>query len=471
MNNSDTRADNKIPNLNEILHVSPMRHFVRFSQHYRTLLLISVCFGYSAVSSAETLIDAVNNAVATNPQVLGAMANTRAAKFNIKQAKAGYLPTVDIRAGRGTEHTNIKQLKRAGTALGTLGKREVALSLSQMLFDGFGTKSEVERRIELLNASENSTSDTREAIAFRAVEAYLDVLRNQHLVDLAVENVKAHEETLSDVKIKVRSGVGTSADQLQAEGRIALSRSILAARQGQLKESESNYQRVVGSMPSDLLVPAPRSLNLVEHGEIAQQKLNQAIDDAYQTASNEHPALKSANAFYSAADAAIDAAKAANFPRLDLEMNVTRDDNVSGVDGIRNTESLMLVARWNLFRGGADQAQIDALSEQHYASLQDVADTKRAIKENVEISLKAKATSELRLTYLAQHVSASAGTLESYKSQFGLGKRTLLDMLNAENELFTARSNEVVGKFDDILNQYFVEASKGILIKSLGVTP
>lgn len=436
----------------------------------KNIVIPFVILGFPGGASGITLEDAVHEAITSNPQVLGAQAGRRAAKADVRNAKAAWLPSVDVRAGYGSEHTNIGQLKAAGTAKGTLGKREVSVVVSQLLWDGFATSKEVARRRALLNASQDRTSNTMENVAFDTVKAYLDVLKNQHLVALARQNVAAHRKTLSEIKLRVESGISHGGDLQQSIGRLALARSVLTAREGALKAANSTYERVVGAAPVDLLEPQPHSYGFSHDGELDDQALQQAITQATDEAMQVNPALATADAQSRAAAAAADGAKSAYQPRINLEYTLTRDRNTSGVSGIRNTDALMVVANWNLFHGGADRARVKALSERRFASMQTVADTRRAIRENVEIALKAKATSEQRLTFLQQHVDASKATLESYKAQFRLGRRTLLDMLNTTNELFTARSNHTVGVYDDLLNQYFVDASKGLLVKSLSIS-
>ena len=145
-----------------------------------------------------------------------------------------------------------------------------------------------------------------------------------------------------------------------------------------------------------------------------------------------------------------------------------RRNSLAGVRGNRNADALMVVARWNLFRGGADRERQRAAAERRTSAQDQLEDTMRRIAENVAIAYQARATSESRLNYLAQHVNSSEGTLEAYRAQFELNRRTLLDVLNATNELFNARSNLVQGSYDDLVNMYFVEASTGALASRFG---
>lgn len=419
---------------------------------------------------AVTLEEAVGQAVNSNPAVLNAGANARASVFDLRGARAGYYPTLDFDAGYGPEYVNSKQLNLAGNDHDTMDRRDAGLTARQLLWDGFATRSEVERRVALLNASEHSLSDTQEAIAFRAAESFLDVMRASELVTLASDNVATHEKVLGNVEAKSSSGVGSRADVEQALARLALARSILTAREGALRESESRYERVIGNMPIGLVKPGRQPSGLTSPEGVDQSQLSSAISSSTDQAMGDHPAVLQSEAEADAADAEIRLARAAYQPTVNLEGRYRRDDNIAGVKGTRNSEAIMVVARWNLFNGGADKAAELAAVERKTAASDLVDDTKRAVTENVEIAYKARAFTESRIKYLEQHVNASTATLQSYRAQFELSRRTLLDLLNAENELFNARSNLASGLFEDLVNQYFVEASKGRLTQSLGVS-
>ncbi len=197
------------------------------------------------LSAAATLEEAVRQALTTNPQLTGAAAAVRAAGHDVREARAGYLPSVDLDTRFGEEHSNIKQLNRPNND-DDMWRRESGITVTQMVWDGMATASEVKRRIALLNSAENSMADTQNALAFKAVEAYVDVLRNRELVELARANVSSHEEVLRNVEAKSGSGVGNKADVEQARARVALAKSTLTARQGGLHEAEARYVRVIG---------------------------------------------------------------------------------------------------------------------------------------------------------------------------------------------------------------------------------
>lgn len=419
--------------------------------------------------AAATLEDAVRQALTTNPQLTGAAAAVRAAGHDVREARAGYLPSVDVDARFGEEHSNIKQLNRRNND-DDLWRRESGLTVTQLVWDGMATASEVQRRVALLNSAEHSLQDTQNALAFKAVEAYVDVLRNRDLVSLAHANVKSHDEVLRSVDAKSGSGVGNKADVAQARARLALAMSTLAARQGGLHEAEARYVRTIGDAPGELAKPNAVASGLVKNGMVDANDLATATDAAQEEAITQHPAVMRSKADIEAALAIIRAAHAGYQPRLDLQGSLRRDGEVGGITGNRNTGSLMLVARWNLYRGGADRAQSLAAAERKTEADDKLDDTFRSIAENVAIAMESRATSESRLIHLQQYVDASQGTLEAYRAQFEISRRTLLDLLNAEDELFNARSNLASGTYDDLTNVYFVDASKGTLAGKFGVS-
>lgn len=419
--------------------------------------------------SAATLEDAVQQALTTNPQLTGAAAAVRAAGHDVREARAGYLPSVDLDTRFGEEHSNIKQLNRPNND-DDLWRRESGLTVTQLVWDGMSTASEVQRRVALLNSAENSLADTQNALAFKAVEAYIDVLRNRELLDLARANVSSHDEVLKNVDAKSGSGVGNKADVEQARARLALAKSTLTARQGGLHEAEARYVRVIGDVPDELAKPNSAPSGLLRDGMVDPSDLAIATDKAQEEAITLHPAVMRSKADIEAALATIRAARAGYQPRVDLQGSLRRDSDVGGITGNRNTSSLMLVARWNLYRGGADRAQSLSAGERKTEADSRLDDTIRSIAENVAIAIESRATSESRLAYLQQYVEASQGTLKAYRAQFEISRRTLLDLLNAEDELFNARSSLAAGAYDDLTNVYFVDASKGILAGKFGVT-
>lgn len=437
-------------------------------------VFLACCAMLSTAASpvyAETLGQVIETALKTHPRVLAAVAQRRAAAQDLSQAQAGYLPSLDVNLSGGKERTDTPQVRAGGSSAASLVRREAGITLSQKLFDGKATSSEIERQSARLDAASSRLTEVREEFALRAAEIYIEVLKNRRLVKLANDNLRSHLRTLEKIRQRVEGGVSQRVDLQQAMGRVALSKSVASARAGKLRESNANYQNVVGHLPGELAEPEVKTANLLKEGAIDSDVLAQAIEQASETAVRSSPSLNAAKAEISAAEASVRAARAPNYPRLNLELSANRNQNLAGIPGDFNNEAMMLVMRWNLFRGGADQAQERAAAERRFAAIDTAASTRRNVEERVAVALHAKATNEERLAFLLEHVTLSEGVLESYQQQFELGRRTLLDVLNAENELFTARSNLVAGQYEYLVSQYAAEAAQGMLMGSLGITP
>jgi adhesin transport system outer membrane protein len=437
-----------------------------------TLLIGILALMASGATYCQPLRDVVADTLKTNPKVLAADAVRRSTVQDLAQARGGYFPTLDVNVANGRETTSNPTSRAAtGSDNVSLNRRESGVLLTQNLFAGGATMSEVERQNARVNVATSKLAETREEVALRTAEVYIEVLKNRELVRLAVENLKAHLGTRDRVRQRVEGGVSQKVDLQQALGRLAQAGSAVSARAGRLREVEANYTAVVGQAPGQLVDPQGSTTRTVVSGTVDTSRLTDLIKQATDAAVTANPSLSAANAEIAAAEAAVRGAKAPYLPRLNLELSANRNDNIAGLRGQSDSDAAMLVLRWNLFRGGSDLAQERSLAERRYAAIDSAASTRRDVEEKVALAHFAKATSEERLSYLREHASLSAEVLEAYKQQLDIGRRTLLDVLNAENELFVARSNLTAGRYEDLFNQYSIEAAKGTLVDSLGIKP
>ena len=408
----------------------------------------------AGAGQAETVKEAVERALASNPEALTAEANRRAAGQGLNQARGGFFPTLDLRAEGGPEYT--KSPIFSGSR--SLNRRDGSLTLRQYLFDGFQVTYEVERQTSLVSSATWKVAETRLSLTQRVVNAYLDVLRNEELVRLARETVKAHEAHVEKTRLRLTQGVGPKADVQQAEGRLALATATLVNQEGDLRESRTAYFRLVGRMPEAPVKPPSPS-----------GALPPSIKQALEKAAAEHPTLKAAQSDVDAAESAAAGSKGTLVPRLDLELNADHNVDVSGIAGTRNDASAQLVMRYNLFRGGADLARTRQLAELQRSAEETLNNARRVVEEEVGRSWTALNTAREALTHLAQRARFSAEVLEAYRSQFELGRRTLIDLLNAENELFQAKSGLSNGEYAVLQSEHRVLASTGELVGVLGV--
>jgi adhesin transport system outer membrane protein len=300
-----------------------------------------------------------------------------------------------------------------------------------------------------------------ESTALRTAEVYLEVLRRRDLARLARENLATHERIHGLIAQRTESGLGRSADLDQSESRVALARSNLVVEEANLLDAETNYLRVVGGLPDD---PMPRP-------SPPQRLLPASLDQATAQAVAEHPTLKSAEADVQAAVAQHEAAKHAYYPRFDLELGRSWNDNLDGLEGYDNDGQLMVRMRYNLYNGGADQARV-AETAHLINEAKEIRDrAHRQVVESIRLSWNALEANDQRLRPLRRHQQASEATRNAYRKQFDLGERTLLDLLDSENELFEARRAAANTEYDGVFSRYRVLAGMARLVEGLGVEP
>ena len=296
-----------------------------------------------------------NQTVQTNPDVRQE-ANQRLANDEaVKGARGGFFPKVNVGGGYGREwskNATTRALSVAGTSATnqyfgndgyTLTRREANATLSQMLFDGFGVSSEVNRNKSRVESAAYKTAGTAEYTGLRAVEAYLNVLRNRDLVRLTKANLEYHLKVQDQITVRSGGGVGRRSDQEQVDARVALSRANLVSAEANLRDVEVNYLRTVGAKAGPLVRP---------NGPAAAE-LPKTEDDAIRIAVENHPILKSATADVKAAHYQREAAKSFMYPRFDAELGYGNGNNLDGQPGVNDERYAMLRARWNLFRAAA----------------------------------------------------------------------------------------------------------------------
>ncbi|MBR9885716.1 MAG: TolC family outer membrane protein [Oceanospirillales bacterium] len=406
--------------------------------------------------SAQTINEAIEETMETNPQVLFSATRSKTDEQQVSIAKSGYYPKVDLTIGYGYEWTD-----NTGTQDTDMTRRENSIQASQMLYDGYATKSRVDSAESGAQASALDLAATSEDMALKVTEVYLDVLRYQQLLQLTRENLEAHQATHDRIKQRFESGLGNQSDYQQAQARLALANSNMVVAEGNLWEAEINFERVVGHPPKDLVMPED---DCCTH-------LPSTPDDAVAIALTSHPALLAAIARHESSMAQENIARAAFHPRLDLELSAATNHGVDGKNYSEDEALAMLRMRYNAYNGGADSARV--------AQLEHLSKAQRASVIKVQRELKADAFSswnKLKNIYdtqpqLERHASSAAETRQAYTRQFDIGQRSLLDLLDTENEYFTARSDEINGVFDEWYARYSLLADVGKLLLAMQVAP
>lgn len=413
----------------------------------------------SAAASATTLQEAIGTTVNTSPNVLAAGNERNAVAEEVKQAQAGYFPTVDLTISTGWETSDNATTRGASKGHHeSFNRDEASIQLRQMLFDGSATKNEVRRQTARTNARSYTVHGEAENTALQATDAYLNVLRRQKLVGLALTNYEAHEKTHDQISLRSEHGVGRKADMDQSLGRLALARSNLLAEQSNLRDAEISYLRVVGIEADSLIEPAS-----------PQKTIPVSLDDAISQALENHPTLSSANADLASVHAQHDTASSPFLPSVDFELGATSDNDIDGMNGHNKDITAMFRMRYNLLNGGRDNARKQETAYLINQAAEIRNNTHRQVEQSVRLSWNALETVNGQMDYFRLHVTSSEKSRDAYQQQFGLGQRTLLDLLDSENEVFVSRQALVNAEYDQIFAMYRIINSMGSLLETMDV--
>lgn len=420
--------------------------------------------GKPGVGWAISLEDAVQLAVRTHPTVLGAKNLQTAADARIREARAGFRSSLDLRVAGGFAATNNAATRArlgrlpADPQSDDFTRGESALLFVQPLFDGFDSRSRTRAAVARLEAAENRILDAGEVIGLRATISYLNVIRTRELVDLSETNVERHTDIVERIRVQVEGGGGSAADLDQAAGRLALATSTFLQLRGNARQAEAAYLEVIGELPDTLVLPLDPELPIPE---------NQS--EAVVIAIDTNPVLLAAGEDTRARRQDVQTARAPFFPQLDLELEGSRNQSIGGVEGPSNEGRAMLVLNFNIFRGGAKAARFDAARAQLAEARQRTAEIRRVVEQNVRNSYAALTTSRERIPILEGYVDSSERALDAYTEQFTLGRRTLLDVLNVENEVFGAQASLLNEQVNELQSRYQILASIGRLLNTLQI--
>jgi outer membrane protein, adhesin transport system len=440
--------------------------------HFRSLrvalrLGVGACVlaALSGTAGAQSLEEAMRIALRSNPEVLSSGFSREAANQDLRQARAGYLPQVDIRAGYGRQWSDNNSTRLAPLPAGNartvgLNRTESQLTVRQLLWDFGGVDAQVEGAIARRAQNAHRVREVSEVIALRVSDYYIDLLRQMNLFRVAQENVTNHQQITGRVGARLRQGRGDQADEQQAQSRLNVARAAFAESQGRVREAQARFLSVVGQ-PAGALASVQAPFNAIPASD----------EEAVRMAEAQSPTIQAFRAQVEFTRASIDEANARFLPRVDLEAGGSLNNNVDGVRGRENDARVMVMMRQNLYAGGADMARRGAAVARSSEAQQNLARATRDTSELVRVAYSQLSSARERLEVFRQQEQNARRVRVAYDQQFNLGTRSLLDLLDSENELFVSRSNVIDIEHLVIFRAYRVLAAMGVLLPTMGIDP
>lgn len=421
----------------------------------RMLLVLGVALLPSSLNALE-LNDIVADSIVAHPTILEQVHVFRQADRDRDIANSGWRPSVDLQASTGTYET---ESPFTGNVTRDYTSNRAELSVTQNLFNGFDTTYQQEQTDARLSSALFEIFDTADNIALEAVQAFVDVLREQKLVELAEKNVSSHERILAQIRERSESGVGRRSELEQTEGRVARAHASLIAQQNNYQDAATRLHEVLGRY---VVLSRLKEPGLPERPGMSLEEL---IDVALEN----HPALKVASYNVKAALADSSRARSNNYPKLDLQLAKEVGNDISGLDGNLDEVRLVLNLSYNLYRGGADRATASKSISAVHQNKEFARKVQRQVINTLRLAWAADQSLARQMKFLTAHIEKSRQTVESYGEEFFIGQRDLIDLLNAENELNSAQNQHANAYYDAMAARYRILEGVGMLFPALNL--
>lgn len=409
--------------------------------------LVSLSFN----ANSQTLEQAIATTITSNPDIKSSFNEFKSYVESNNVSSGAYLPSLDLDAGIGYE-----RIDRESSNTTEYTRKEAILTLTQLLWDGSSTLNDIDRTAAEAESMRYQLIADAQDIALQVADVYLNAVKAHEVLQLSERNLAVHKKIYKDIKRRVDSGIGSTADLSQVEARIANAHSNLLAAQNNIFDVHTQFTKLVGQTPQALIYP-----------RADEDSIPLTLEEATQTAEENHPVLKVAAADVLAAKYQFKQSKGTNYPTFSIEASHGLYDDADGQEGRRDETTAMLRMRYNLFNGGSDAAEQDRMAYQ-LNKAKDLRDSSfRNVAEGLRLSWSALDLTLQQKEFLSDNVDSTTDTVIAYEKQYRIGQRTLLDLLNTENELFEARKSYLDAKYDEQYAKYRVLNATGTLLDAL----
>jgi TolC family type I secretion outer membrane protein len=401
---------------------------------------------------AQTLTQALADAYNTNPQILAQRALLRATDEQVPQALANWRPTVNF-TGQAGYATAAEQTARLRTHQQTR-PNALTITATQPIYSGGRTVAQTSQAINLVESARAQTLATETTVFQAVAQAYLDVVRDQALVEVNRNNVAVLRKQLEATQDRFRVGEVTRTDVAQAEASLAQAVGQLVTAQGNLENSRAEYVRAVGHRPGTLMLPRERPT------------LPATLEETVSLAGNNNFNVLSANFTELAARDNINVVRGQLLPQISVigTLNRARDQSVNFKDTLVNSAQVTAQLTMPLYEAGSIYSQTRQAEQTVGQRRSQVDDARRAAVQTATTSWSTLQAARASISSFAQAVRAAQIALEGTQQEALVGTRTVLDVLIQNQTLLTTQSQLITAEHDAALAEFNVAAATGRLI-------
>jgi len=415
-----------------------------------SLLALIIC-SIPHMAGAETLNDVLAFTYENNPTIMAERTNLKATDEGVARAKSGYRPTVIAKGSIGRTHNKLEYDDILGDATYNQTPTDVSVSLVQPVFSGLSTYQSVRMAKSQVMAGRSTLLDTEQMVFLDAIGAYMNVIRDQAVLDLQINNEKVLKKHLESYKKKFRVGEITRTDIAQSEARLSGATANRIAAEGQLQVSKANYRDIIGQEPIDL-----KDVVSFEQG------LPQSLDEALTLALNENPKIKAAEYMQMASKYDVKAKQGVLSPSVDLTAQAGRQTKTTTID---KNDYWQVAANLSvpLYQSGAEYANVRAskqIANQYRILLEK---TRRAVKADTTSAWESYNAKKAQIVSIQDQIKASKTALDGVIREANVGQRTVLDVLDAEQEHLDNQVQLVRAHREEVISAYRLLSAIGKL--------
>ena len=404
----------------------------------------------------------VQQVLARSPELQRAEAGSRQADSKFKELGRGrWWPQLRLTGSRGRENQHLGLTDRT-TSFDKY--RQVQLAAELPVLDA-SLSARIEQQEAQSLVADWALTDVREQLIRRTVDLYVELIRNTRLTTLARDNLRLHRQYVARIKEIARTDLGRASDLPMAQARVALAESALSSRLARLESVRVQWVQLSTFSSPDLVATASGQGLL----PVPMARLAENLDAAVADALNSSPQIQQARAEVAAARAGVSGARGQYLPRLALQVRSTSGQDYGGVQGDQRSGYAGVQVDWLLPAGPSAVYANRAAQEAEITARHALDVLEQQIKAGVETQwYELLAALSARQTF-KQYVYSAEEVVKAYNEQFRIGRRSLLDVLNAENELFTARSNSESAQWDAVAASWRLLALRGFVREELGL--
>ncbi|MBD3730754.1 MAG: TolC family protein [Sphingomonadales bacterium] len=412
------------------------------------------------VGPVVTLKEAVEMAVAYSPKVLQAQYNKEAIQFERKQAQGLYAPRVDVEASAGARRLENTTRRNLGIANDWLYPLELSGVADWTVVDFGRRRGELLRQAARVDGASMRVVERSQYVGLQVARLYLDVILQQRIVAASEDNVLFHQNLVRDLGQGVDEGSISVADRQQAEERLQAAIVRLEEARQSLTDAKIALRTLTGLDIENVQMPG-----------LFTASMPSSVDEGVGLTRTDNPLVREAMADVDAANAMVKSAEGDRLPRFGVELRGRYGNDIDGFAGETNDLQARVYMRWNVFDGGINAAKVQEMNRRSSEARYRLHDVSREAEEDFRTAWNAYGQLGKIVTTLERQSQVNDDLLLSYRSQFNIGRRSLLDVLDAQNTRYNTQVRLETARFSYIFASYQILAVTNRFLDAVGVAP